>query len=735
MKKRLTLSGPKKLLTTLTAAALSFSLLAPAAFADGSGAAPQQPKKLDAANAEAFLDQFFQSEAAKPHYVGASVIIVKDGEVIAQKGYGYADASGKTEVDPEETVFRVASVSKTFTAVAAMQLIEQGKLGLKDDIRKHIGGLQISNPFQTPVTVEHLLTHTTGFEKGDAQSEVVNYDFDTIVEIEDFAKANLPAVTREPGTSYMYDNMAYLLLGLIVQNVSGLPFEEYMQQNVFSPLGMDNSSYELNKLKDKLAVEYDVANQPMDMYNVVPTVMPEGGMLSTAEDIGKFMIAFLNGGAAGDSRILSVDTVGEMSEYRSSIHPLLPNTTYGFEAPFQLPGAGSSDHIITKAGDMIGTSSYMFLVPEQNTGVFLIYNKVGALRNLFYPAFISTFFPQYGAPAELAPYEPDAEQLTKFNGIYADLRVSSIVSELGNGAEGDLVVTDAFLGQRALKQVDDNLFVDSLTGQFTAFQLDAQGNAVYMKEPYLNPLGYHKKGAVAAGFADIAEDHPYAKAIHALQSLGYYENDASARFLPEQAVTRGEYVKHLMLVSGVKQPENAAVETAFEDLKGHDAAYYVMIAHTLGLVNGTSAAKFEPDRVITRQEAAVIVWRAYQAQYPAELFENVKLAEGTAEWAKPAVQMLAVLGIHGPEVIVSEDGTVDYLSRKSLNRQEEAAILYALLLTPTDSIVAAIMQQQAAEASEEAAASQESEANDSADAAESEETAETEESAETPEAA
>lgn len=734
MKMKLTIPGPKKFLTTLTAAALSFSLLAPAAFADGAGAAAPEPKKLDAATAGAFLDEFFQSEAAQPHYVGASVIIVKDGEVIAQKGYGYADASSKTEVDPEETVFRVASVSKTFTAVAAMQLIEQGKLGLKDDIRKHIGGVQFNNPFKTPVTVEHLLTHTTGFEKGDAQGEVVNYDFDTIVEIEDFAKGNMPAVTREPGTSYMYDNMAYLLLGLIVQNVSGMPFEEYMQQNVFSPLGMDNSSYELNKLKDKLAVEYDAANQPMDMYNVNPTVMPEGGMLSTAEDIGKFMIAFLNDGAAGDSRILSADTVGEMSEYRSSIHPLLPNTTYGFEAPFQLPGAGSNDQIITKAGDMIGTSSYMFLIPEQNTGVFLIYNKVGALRSLFYPAFISTFFPQYGAPAELAPYEPDAEQLTKFNGIYSDLRVSAIVSELSS-AEGDLIVADAFLGQRALKQVDDNLFVDSLTGQFTAFQMDAQGNAVYMKEPYLNPLGYHKKGAAAAGFADIAGDHPYAKAIHAIQSLGYYENNASARFLPEQAVTRGEYVKHLMLASGVKQPENAAVETVFEDLKGHDSAYYVMIAHTLGLVNGTSATKFEPDRVITRQEAAVIIWRAYQAQYPAELFENIELAEGTAEWAKPAVQMLAVLGIHGPEVIVSEDGTVDYLSRKSLNRQEEAAILYALLLTPTDSIVAAMMQQQAAEASEEAAASQEGEANDSAEADDSAETVESEETAETPEAA
>ncbi|MGD0032598.1 serine hydrolase [Paenibacillus illinoisensis] len=688
--------------TSLTGAfmafVLSLSLWAPAVHAETPS--PQvnekgQNKALTSESAEAFLDTFFDSAEAKAQYVGASVVVVKDGKVLAEKGYGYGDQESKTPVDPKSTAFRVASVSKTFTAAAVMQLVEQGKVDLQADFQTYVKGLEFDNPFDKPVTVENLLTHTTGFEIRDPQQEDIHADFDKTVSMEDYAQQHMPPVVREPGSAYMYDNFSFLLLGMIVENVSGEPFETYMQQHIFKPLGMDNSSFVLNnKFKNQLATAYDAVHNPLDLYTLSPTPMPQGGMLSTAEDIGNFMIAFLNDGVKDNERILKESTVKSMEQYRSSIHPVLPDTTYGFEAAFQLPGAGSSPAIITKAGDLIGFSSYLFLIPEQNTGVFLTYNQSGALRNLFYPAFIQTFFPQYAESAVIKDFTPQStNELQRFAGLYADLRLSTIVSSLKSGGTepGKLSISDAFLGPRTLIQVDENLFKDELTGQFTAFKEQADGT-IYMKEPYLNPLGYEKKGQKPQGFRDVRPDSPYAEAIYGLQSLGHYDNDATEAFQPKSAVTRAEFIENVLKMSGLKPSQTTP--PADSDWASHPAAGYIQLGYEAGMITGADSKQFKPNQVITRQEAMVMIWRSLQVQYPSELFQDVKLAGHADVWAVPAIQMMVKLGIHGPEVKVLEDGSVDVLARKPLIRQEEAAIMYQLFTQPTDKIVAELMAQQ-----------------------------------------
>ncbi|WP_340016101.1 serine hydrolase [Paenibacillus sp. FSL K6-1318] len=688
--------------TSLTGAfmtvVLSLSLWVPAVQAETPtpvAAEQGKSKALTTESATAFLDSFFDSPEAKAHYVGASVVVVKDGKVLAEKGYGFSDVESKTAIDPKKTAFRVASVSKTFTSAAVMQLVEQGKVDLQADFQTYVKGLEFDNPYDKPVTVENLLTHTTGFEIRDPQQEDIHTDFDKYIAMEDYAQQHMPPVVREPGSAYMYDNFSFLLLGMIVENVSGEPFESYMQQHIFKPLGMDNSSFMLDeKFQKQLATGYDATHNPLDLYTIAPTPMPQGGMLSTAEDIGKFMIAFLNDGVKDNERILKESTVKSMEQYRSSIHPLLPNTTYGFEAAFQLPGAGSSPKIITKAGDLTGFSSYLFLIPEQNTGVFLTYNQNGALRNLFYPAFIQNFFPQYAEPVQFKEYTPQsAAELQRFTGLYADLRLSTIVSSLKGGGDkpGQLSINDVFLGQRNLIQVEDNLFKDELTGQFTAFKEYADGTT-YMKEPYLNPMGYEKKGQQPMGFRDVRENSPYAEAIYAIQSLGYYENDASKSFQPKTAVTRAEFIENTLKLSGLKPSKTTP--PAGTDWADHAAAGYIQLGYEIGMITGTDEQQFKPDQVIIRQEAMVMMWRVMQLQYPSELFNDVKLAGHTDTWAVPAIQMMYTLGIHGPEVKVLEDGSVDFLSRKPLIRQEEAAIMYALLTQPTDQIVAELMAAQ-----------------------------------------
>lgn len=670
----------------------------PAARTFASEPAQAAAETWTAESLDAFLDAFFASEQAKPLYTGAAVVIVKDGRVIAQKGYGYANAAEQAEVDPADTVFRVASVSKTFTAVAVMQLAEQGKIDLQADIRTYLPGVEFENPFDTPVSVEHLLLHRSGLEVRDPRPTDLHPDFDAFTSIEDYVILHMPPVVREPGTAYMYDNFAYLLLGLIVQNVSGQPFEDYMEEHVFQPLGMENSSFELTTpLMERTAIGYDPANQPIAPYAFTPTILPQGGMLSTAEDMGKFMIAFLNGGKTASGEILKEQTVKEMSVYRSAMDPLMPDTTYGFEAPPQQPAAGSSEDVLTKLGDLPGNSSMLMLIPEQNTGVFLTYNKTGILRDLFYAQFMSTFFPSYIAPAELAPFEPLApEKLEPLEGLYSDLRLSGIVTSVEVNPEGGLTLSDAYLGPRPLRQVDDNLFVDELTKRFTAFQIDEPSGRVYMKEPYLNPLGYARQGEKPAGFADVEDSDPYAPFILALQSLGHYPNESETAFQPENAVTRAELVRHLLVVSGIRG--SMSDQYAFTDIQGHPLAPYIQAASELGMISGDGKGRFDPDRAATRQEAAVMVWSVSRKLYPDALFADTPLAGDTDAWAVPAVKMMVALGYHGPEVALSEDGAADFRSKEPMTREQTAAFLYRLLLQPADQIVAQLSMKQQAEA-------------------------------------
>lgn len=688
-----------RMMRALALAAALMLAISPQAFASERPEAEAAGTPLTAETAAEFLTAFF--EDAKPYYTGAAVVIVKDGDVIAQEGFGYADAEKEIAVDPAGTLFRMASVSKTFTAVAVMQLAEQGKVDLHGDIREYLPGIDFENPYDAPVTVADLLTHRSGFEVRDPQSEDLHTDFDLYVSMEDYAKRHMPPVVRKPGTAYMYDNFAYLLLGMIVENASGEPFADYMRSHVFEPLGMDDSGFLLDREKlGRLATGYAApGSDPIEPYVFRPTVMPHGGMIATAEDIGRFMIAFLNEGVAPDGvRILSEDTVAAMSEYRSAIHPLLPDTTYGFESAAQLPMAGSSGAVLTKLGDLPGNSSMLLLLPEEETGVFLTYNHMGALRDLFYGQFMMTFFPSYAAPADLDAFAQDpAVDLEALEGLYADLRMPTIVYSVEAGEDGTLTLSDALIGNRALRHAGGNLFIDEMLQQFAAFRADEDGS-VYMRDMGTNPLGYARKAEAPVGYTDVDADHPYAPYILAIQSLGYYPNEEGLAFEPGRPVTRAELVWHLMVTSGL-QGSNPDAYT-FTDIEGHPLAPYIQAAAEFNLINGVGDGRFEPDRPATRQEAAVIIHNAYKHLFPEAIFARVQVEGNTAEWAKPAARMMVTFGLHGPEVILSESGVPVYNGADVLTRQEEAALLYKLLLTPVQQIAAGLMQQQPAEVSD-----------------------------------
>nr|WP_306812936.1 serine hydrolase [Paenibacillus soyae] len=630
---------------------------------------------LNAQEAAKFLDEFLASAAVKKEASAISVSVVKDGTVLVEKGYGLADKASGKAIDPAQTTFRVGSVAKVFAVAALMQLVDQGKIAIDDNIEKYLGGYEVRNPFETPVTIEMLLTHSTGFEVRDPTDQNILFNpSQKPISLEESIFSIFPPVVREPGTSYMYDNFATQLVGYIVQEVSGEPFVDYVDKHIFKPLGMTSSSFDPSgKLAGRLPVTYGMDGNPLPDYRLSPDVLPEGSMLTTAADMSRFMNAFLNDGKGPDGKaILSASSLQAMSSFHLSIHPDVPDMAYGFEAPAPIAAANGKP-VIAKGGSIPGFESYMFLLPEENAGVFLSAATESDMTLRFFEAFMDRFYPgdaSFGNPD--FPIQSQ-QQLERFEGIYRDLRISFMLTNIKASADGKLVAGDTAGEWKTLKQTGELLFVDE-DGNPLAFVEDAEGRILYAK--YTNPGSYASKLPEGAGFSDIPADHAYASYIHGLQSLGVLPDTPDQPFGAEEEVTRAEFVHSLIQQFRLPASPN---EPAFKDIADSPYKAEIQAAVELQLIMGTGDGNFEPNRPITREEAAVVTLRILQLSGYQLQESRTELVPGTSSWAEQAVKTLIDLSLHGSEV-TEEDGLYDYGSARELNRQELAAIQYLLML-------------------------------------------------------
>lgn len=190
---------------------------------------------------KAFADQLFAEKMKEYNVAGSSFVVDRDGKVIVNKGYGFADKEKKIPVD-KDTVFQIASVSKTFTALAAMQQVDAGKIDLHGNIEEYLGGLKIPNKTGKPVTMYDLLTYTPGFELPDETTFTGPQYIGQVISMDEFLPKHMPTVIRPPGEAYTYDNTGFLLAGYAVEKASGIPFALYMDEKVFKPLGMASTS-------------------------------------------------------------------------------------------------------------------------------------------------------------------------------------------------------------------------------------------------------------------------------------------------------------------------------------------------------------------------------------------------------------------------------------------------------------------------------------------------------------
>jgi len=247
---------------------------------------------------------------------GVVVGVVSDQDLIWAKGFGHAEIEAGRPMELD-TRFRMASHSKLFTASAIMQLREQGKVRLDDPVTEYLPWITFRHaaPDDPPITIEHLLTHSSGLPR-EAGSHWSDLDFPTAVELKELMSQRQAAFS--PEVRWKYSNLAYTIAGMVVEQVSGMSWADYLQKNIFDPLGMSASS--VDRDDPKMATGYG-RRMPDGSREVLPFVDARGmaaatGLTSTVSDMAKFVSAQFRSGDRGGDRILSTASLREMHRLR-----------------------------------------------------------------------------------------------------------------------------------------------------------------------------------------------------------------------------------------------------------------------------------------------------------------------------------------------------------------------------------------------------------------------------------
>jgi CubicO group peptidase (beta-lactamase class C family) len=392
----------------------------PAAQPAGAKTAPTVPAEthpLEQGDLEAFFDGIFPLQLERSDIAGASVLVMKDGNVLFEEGYGYADLKSKKAVDPNSTIFRLASISKLFTWISVMQLEEQGKLDLDTDVNRYLD-FQIRPAFNKPVTLRNLMTHTGGFEE--VLDDIIVLDPKKQPTLRDDLIANQPRRLFAPGVIPAYSNYGVGLASYIVQRLSDEPFERYVQDHIFTPLGMTHSSF-YQPIQKSLAgfvsegYRSSTLKPPVGFEMLNP--VGAGGLSSTAADMGRFGQALLNGGELDGKRILKPETLALMWTPQFRASDQLPPICMGFYQDWR-----NGLRWIGHEGDLIAFHSLFFVEPTQKIVLFVSYNSAGGgsqPRPEILHFFSDRYFP--GAP-KVDFLKTPSNQLKEIEGSYQTTR-------------------------------------------------------------------------------------------------------------------------------------------------------------------------------------------------------------------------------------------------------------------------------------------------------------------------
>jgi CubicO group peptidase (beta-lactamase class C family) len=444
---------------------------------------------------EAFVDGFVSGEREAYDVAGLIVAVVRDGQLFFAKGYGWADVERQVPVEAERTLFRPGSVSKLFTWTAVMQLVEQGKLDLDADVNTYLTQFKIPATYEAPITLRHALTHTVGMEDGGI-GYLMARSPQQILPLARSLAEHRPARVRPVGASgdglgSSYSNWATSLAGLIVANVSGVSFEDYVEAHILRPLGMESSTFkeplpEALEKRMSLGYTFEAGAFKARGYEYIANFGPAGALASTATDMARFMIVHLQQGAAGDARILKPETVRAMHARAFSPHPAVGGSGLGFYETYV-----NGRRIIGHGGDTNYFHSELGLLEEEGVGFFASVNsggKAALVPRHFVRAFMDHYF-----PARLPEVKVPADfgsRAGKYAGRYRALRHSytryeKVFALLGGAAvaptpDHKLVIPDLFGDAGQYVEVAPAVFREVGSDKTVAFIENDAGQVVGM---------------------------------------------------------------------------------------------------------------------------------------------------------------------------------------------------------------------------------------------------------------
>lgn len=363
---------------------------------------------------------------------GAAVAVVKSGRLIWEQGFGVANLKSKVRVTAEQSVFRVASISKIFTAAAVLGLNEEGELDLHTDVNNYLGEFEIPDTFDRPVTLADLLTHTAGFDF--RRANYASLDLSKRITLEECLEEYMPDRVRPPGLLMSYDNYGYALAGYVVQEVAGEAFPRFMNEELLGPLQMNHSTFAaVSKPGGKLVTGYRLDDDTLHpLKSDIVNISPAAGLFTTAGDMSKFLKLLTGSGSIGGGlltkTVLSGLTTPEFVE-----NPAIPGRCYGFNQVLL-----NGQRVLMHSGNWPGFCSLLAYFPAANAGLFIVYNRNDRFRlaRTLVSRFSAEFLPKR-QDNRARNWKPiiSAGDLNRFAGTYLSLRYPEDAPAIGVAAE------------------------------------------------------------------------------------------------------------------------------------------------------------------------------------------------------------------------------------------------------------------------------------------------------------
>ncbi|MES0491048.1 MAG: serine hydrolase domain-containing protein [Leptospirales bacterium] len=443
-----------------------------------------------------YFDSYFKKFLNIYEVPGGTVTVVQGSQVLLNKGYGMAHVLKSQKFNPESTVLTVSSVSELFTSIATLQLYENGFIDLDADVSTYLKSITLPDNFG-PLSVRNLLMHTDGFEAQIIGGNATNPQ--DLRPLKDELSLYITKRVTQPGSMITYGNIASNILGVLIEDVSGMSFAEYTEKKIFIPLGMNNSTFEQilpPKMYARTAIGYtNPGHQPYPYLYV--NLAPMGGLRTTATDMSRIMIALQNGGVWGKTRILQPDTVKLILEENFRMHPDLPGVTHGF---FEMEINGK--RVLYKDGDGLGFRNRLLFLPAENISMFIHFNSDNGekIRDKLTNAFIRRYF--YRASVDATFEDSHDQDLEKYAGVYRPVQADETtffkitllfsnyvkVSPENGGLRMETPSLGegygAFIDKSVWQKAGDSLFVEVVRNKVTS-------HSIYIKDDLMSSRGYH----------------------------------------------------------------------------------------------------------------------------------------------------------------------------------------------------------------------------------------------------